>query len=147
MLASDVDKHDTGDAEVLVNDNDVEVTTVPANGEPTKENASDVHEVDPSPSPKGIKGPSDEPTSTGQNIKSEDLDANQNIDQEKPESVAADVAPNSDTMLKDSDIKVEPIVNQKSQEDHKTDISPKKVQDQLDEVTVIMEKFNNFYLI
>jgi hypothetical protein len=35
-------------------------------------------------------------------------------------------------------------LNQKSQEDHKTDISPKKVQDQLEEVTLIMERFIHF---
>lgn len=147
ILASDVGKHDKGDVEVLINDTDVEVTTASANGEPVKENASDIHEVDPTPSPKGIKGPSDEPTISDQIIKSGDLDANQNMDQEKSESVAADVAPNSDTILKDSHIKVEPIVNRKSQEDHKTDISPKKVQDQLDEVKLIMEKFIHYYLI
>jgi hypothetical protein len=66
------------------------------------------------------------------------------MDQEKTEPVADDVAPNSDTMLTGSDTKAEPIVNQKSQEDHKTDISPKKVQDQLEEVTLIMERFIHF---
>jgi hypothetical protein len=66
------------------------------------------------------------------------------MDQEKTEPVADEVARNSDTILKDSDTKAEPIVNQKSQEDHKTDISPKKVQDQLEEVTLIMEKFIHF---
>lgn len=147
MLASDTSKHDTGDVEVLVNDADVDVTTT-ANNEPVKENASDIHEVDASSSPRGIKGPIHKPTSTGQITKSGDLDSNQNMDQEKTESVtvADDVAPNSDNTLTDSDIKVEPIVNQKSQEDHKTDISPKKVQDQLEEVTFIVEKFIHYYL-
>ncbi|XP_004513034.1 golgin candidate 1 [Cicer arietinum] len=140
MLASDTSKHDTGDVEVLVNDADVDVTTT-ANNEPVKENASDIHEVDASSSPRGIKGPIHKPTSTGQITKSGDLDSNQNMDQEKTESVtvADDVAPNSDNTLTDSDIKVEPIVNQKSQEDHKTDISPKKVQDQLEEAQGLLK--------
>lgn len=69
------------------------------------------------------------------------------MDQEKSESVTSDLAPNSETAHKDSVIKVEPIENQKSHKDHKTDISPKKVQDQLDEVALIMEKFIHYYLI
>ncbi|WJX30171.1 hypothetical protein P8452_18738 [Trifolium repens] len=139
-LASDTGKHDTGDAEVLVNDTDVDVTTTTsANNEPVKENASDIHDVDSSPSPKGIKDLNHESTSTDQIIKAGDLDSNPNMDQEKTEPVADDVAPNSDTMLTGSDTKAEPIVNQKSQEDHKTDISPKKVQDQLEEAQGLLK--------
>jgi hypothetical protein len=40
------------------------------------------------------------------------------MDQEKTEYMYDDVAHNSDTILKDSDIKAEPILNQKNQEDH-----------------------------
>ncbi|CAJ2636690.1 unnamed protein product [Trifolium pratense] len=139
-LASDTGKHDTGDVEVLVHDADVDVTTTSsANNEPVKENASDIHEVDPSPSPKGIKDHNHESTSTEPITKSGDLDSNPNMDQEKTEPVAVDVAPNSDTILKGSDTKAEPIVNQKSQGDHKTDISPKKVQDQLEEAQGLLK--------
>ncbi|XP_045792348.1 golgin candidate 1 isoform X1 [Trifolium pratense] len=139
-LASDTGKHDTGDVEVLVHDADVDVTTTSsANNEPVKENASDTHEVDPSPSPKGIKDHNHESTSTEPITKSGDLDSNPNTDQEKTEPVADDVAPNSDTILKGSDTKAEPIVNQKSQGDHKTDISPKKVQDQLEEAQGLLK--------
>ncbi|XP_027359255.1 golgin candidate 1 isoform X2 [Abrus precatorius] len=137
-LANDVDKHDTNDAEALANDTDAEVATVAANGDPSKENASDICEVDPLV-PKGIDSPGDGPTSTGQNIKSGDFDTSKNTDQEKSESVAAEKASNSDTILKDSDMKVESSVNTKSQEDHKTDISPEKVQDQLDEAQGLLE--------
>lgn len=147
VLASDADKHDTGDVEVLVNDTAVDVTSTSANNEPVKETASDIHEADPSSSPKGMKGPNHESTSTDQIIKAGDLDSNQYKDQDKTESVADDVAPNNDTILKDSDIKAEPTVNQKSQEDHKTDIFPEKVQDQLEEVILIMEKFIYYYLM
>lgn len=146
MLGDDVGKHDTDDAEALINDADVGVATIAANGDPTKENASDIREMDPPPAPKGIDGPSDEPTSTDQIIKSGDLDANKNLDEEKSESVAADTAPNNDTIVKDSNIKVESDVDRKNQEDHKTDISLKKVQDQLDEVIPIMEKVIYSYL-
>ncbi|TKY44579.1 Golgin candidate 1 [Spatholobus suberectus] len=139
MLGDDVGKHDTDDAEALVNDADVEVATIAANGDPAKENASDIRENDPPPVPKGIEGPSDEPASTGQIIKSGDLDANKNMEQEKSESVATDTAPNNDTILKDSDVKVESVVDRKNQEDQKTDISPKKVQDQLDEAQGLLK--------
>ncbi|XP_061366224.1 golgin candidate 1 isoform X1 [Gastrolobium bilobum] len=139
MLVDDVGKHDIDDAEVLVTDTDVEVATVSANGEPAKENASGIHEVDPPPVPEGIEGLSDESTNTGQIIKSGDLDANQIMDQEKSESVATDIVPNGDAILKDSDVKVESIVTRKSQEDHKTDISPKKVEDQLDEAQGLLK--------
>ncbi|CAL5186423.1 unnamed protein product [Lathyrus oleraceus] len=140
VLASDTDKHDTSDVEVLVNDTAVDVTTTSANNEPGKGNASDIHEADPSSSPKGVKGPNHESTSTDQIIKAGDLDSNQYKDQEKTESVVDDVAPNSDTIPKDSDIKAEPTtLNQKSQEDHKTDISPEKVQDQLEEAQGLLK--------
>ncbi|GAU22810.1 hypothetical protein TSUD_142500, partial [Trifolium subterraneum] len=140
VLASDTGKHDTGDVEVLVHDTDVDVTTTSsANNELVEENASDIHEVDPSPSPKGIKDHNHESTSTDQTIKAGDVDSNPNLDQEKTEPVADDVAPNSDTILKGSDTKAEPIVNQKSKEDHKTDISPKKVQDQLEEAQGLLK--------
>ncbi|MCI26351.1 golgin candidate 1-like, partial [Trifolium medium] len=99
VLASDTGKHDTGDVEVLVHDADVDVTTTSsANNEPVKENASDIHEVDPSPSPKGIKDHNHESTSTEPITKAGDLDSNPNMDQEKTEPVADDVAPNSDTI-------------------------------------------------
>lgn len=146
MLAEDVGKHDKNDVEVLATDTDVEVATVSENGDPAKENTSDIRDEDSTSASKGIEDPSEEPTNAGQIIKAGNLDANQNMDQEKSESVVTDIAPNSDATLKDSDVKLESIVNRLSQEDHKTDISPTKVQDQLDEVTLIMEKFIHYYL-
>ncbi|KAL3036413.1 hypothetical protein AAZX31_01G008700 [Glycine max] len=139
MLGDDVGKHDPDDVETLVNDADIGVATIAANGDTVQESASDVCEMDPPPAPKEIEGPSDEPTSTGQIIKSRDLDASKNVDIEKSESVASDTAPNNDTILKDSDVKLESVVDEKSQEDHKTDISPKKVQDQLDEAQGLLK--------
>ncbi|XP_020204987.1 golgin candidate 1 [Cajanus cajan] len=138
VLGNDVGKLDTDDKEASVNEADVGVATVAANGDPAKENASDILEMDP-PAPKEIEGPSDELVSTGQIIKSGDLDANKNMDQEKSESVAADTVPNNDTILRDSNVKDDSNVNRENQEDHKTDISPKKVQDQLEEAQGLLK--------
>ncbi|KAK7309631.1 hypothetical protein RJT34_06517 [Clitoria ternatea] len=139
VVADDVTKHDKDDAKALVNDTDVEVATVPANDDPAEENASDTHEVDEAPAPKGVEGPGDEPTSDGQSIQSGDLDANKYMNQEKPESVNADTAPNSDTILKDSGVNIEFSMSKKIQKDQKTDTSPKKVQDQLDEAQGLLK--------
>lgn len=138
VLGNDVGKLDTDDKEASVNEADVGVAKVAANGDPAKENASDIHEMDP-PAPKEIEGPSDELVSTGQIIKSGDLDANKNMDQEKSESVAADTVPNNDTILRDSNVKDDSNVNRENQEDHKTDISPRKVQDQLEEAQGLLK--------
>ncbi|XP_027924584.1 golgin candidate 1 isoform X2 [Vigna unguiculata] len=136
----DVAKHDKDDAEALVNDANVGVATVAANGDPPQENASDTREMNPLPAPKGIESPRDEPTSAGQIIKSGDSDGNKNMDQEKSESVAAEASPDNDTILKDSDVKkVESVEDRINAEDHKTDISPKKVQDQLDEAQGLLK--------
>ncbi|KAL2576308.1 hypothetical protein AAZV13_16G069100 [Glycine max] len=110
ILGDDVGKHDTDDAEALVNDADIGVATIAGNGDPVQESASDICEMDPPPAPKGIEGSSDEPTT-----------------------------PNNDPILKDSDVKVESVVDEKSQEDHKADISPEKVQDQLDEAQGLLK--------
>ncbi|OIW03700.1 hypothetical protein TanjilG_29735 [Lupinus angustifolius] len=73
------------------------------------------------------------------NILAEDTGKHENNDAEvlaidTDVEVATDFAPNSDAIPNYSDVKPESIVNRTNQEDHKTDISPKKVQDQLDEV-------------
>ncbi|KAK7379972.1 hypothetical protein VNO78_32273 [Psophocarpus tetragonolobus] len=139
MLGDDVSKHDINDEEALVNDADVGVATIAANTDPSQENTSDIREMDHPPTPKEKEIPSDEPTSTDQIIKSGDLDANKNMDQEKSDSVPVDTTPNNDTILKDSDVKVESIVERKNQEEHKTDISLKKVQDQLEEAQGLLK--------
>ncbi|ESW24901.1 hypothetical protein PHAVU_004G170300 [Phaseolus vulgaris] len=140
ILDDDVAKHDTDDVEALVNDANVGVATVVTNDDPSQENASDIREMDPLPAPRGIENPSDEPTSAGQIIKSGDSDANKNMDQEKSESVAADTSLNNDTTLKDSDVKtVESVVDRINPEDHNTEISPKKVQDQLEEAQGLLK--------
>ncbi|XP_019448364.1 PREDICTED: golgin candidate 1-like isoform X2 [Lupinus angustifolius] len=139
MLAEDVGKHEKIDVEVLATDSGVEVATVSENGEPAKENTSDIREEDSLSVSEGIKGLSEEPVNTGQIISSGDLEANQNMDQDKSESVVTDIAPNNDAIPKYSDVKPESIVNKTSQEDHKTDISPKKVEDQLDEAQGLLK--------
>jgi hypothetical protein len=65
-------------------------------------------------------------------------------DQGNTEYVAYDGAPNRDTILKDSNITAEPIMNQKSLKDHKTVISHEKVQDQLKDVELL---WRNLFII
>ncbi|XP_014511833.1 golgin-84 isoform X1 [Vigna radiata var. radiata] len=140
MLDDDNAKHDKGDVEALVNDANVGVATVAANGDPPQENASDTREMNPLPAPTEIESPRDEPTSAGQIFKSVDSDANKNMVEEKSESVAAETSPDNDTIVKDSDVKkVESVADRINPEDHKIDISPKKVQDQLDEAQGLLK--------
>ncbi|WVZ13802.1 hypothetical protein V8G54_011368 [Vigna mungo] len=140
MLDDDNAKHDKGDVEALVNDANVGVATVAANGDPPQENASDTREMNPLPAPTEIESPRDEPTSAGQIFKSVDSDPNKNMVEEKSESAAAETSPDNDTILKDSDVKkVESVADRINPEDHKIDISPKKVQDQLDEAQGLLK--------
>ncbi|XLR19436.1 hypothetical protein S83_047348, partial [Arachis hypogaea] len=118
----DVGKHATDDVKVLAAKTVSEVATVSTNGEPVKENA---YEEDPPQTSKGIEAPSDELTIVGQTNKPRDLDVNQNVNQERSESVGADIVPNNDDGPKDGD--------------HKTVISPQKVQDQLEEAQGLLK--------
>nr|XP_025647680.1 golgin candidate 1 [Arachis hypogaea] len=110
------------DVKVLAAKTVSEVATVSTNGEPVKENA---YEEDPPQTSKGIEAPSDELTIVGQTNKPRDLDVNQNVNQERSESVGADIVPNNDDGPKDGD--------------HKTVISPQKVQDQLEEAQGLLK--------
>ncbi|KAL4328654.1 hypothetical protein AHAS_Ahas13G0221700 [Arachis hypogaea] len=117
-------------------------TTVIANGEPGKENALDMPKEYPSPDTKGIEGSTeDKPTNAEQVIKNENLDSDVNMDQERTKSVANDKSSNrgGDTIIQDADIKAESFVNRSTQENHKTDISPKKLQDQLDQAQGLLK--------
>ncbi|MED6210667.1 hypothetical protein PIB30_066361 [Stylosanthes scabra] len=116
-------------------------TTVIADGELGKENALDIHKEHPSPDTKGIEG-KDKSTNAEQVIKFENVDSDVNMDQEKTKSVATDITPSpgSDTtIIQDADTKAESFVNKSTQENHKTDISPKKVQDQLDQAQGLLK--------
>ncbi|XP_020993803.1 golgin candidate 1-like isoform X2 [Arachis duranensis] len=112
------------------------------NGEPVKENALDMHKENPSPDNKGIEGSTeDKPTNAEQVIKIENSDSDVNMDQERTKSVANDKSSNrsGDTIIQDADIKAESFVNRSTQENHKTDISPKKLQDQLDQAQGLLK--------
>ncbi|KAI4347070.1 hypothetical protein L6164_007919 [Bauhinia variegata] len=136
MLTDGLDKCDTDSVEVLVSNDVGEVATASANDELIKENISDINEDHPPPSSKGIKGPGeDQPVDVNEIIKSGDVDADLKLGQERSENVA----PDNDSVLKDASPKVESIVDEKGKRDHKTDISPKKVEDQLDEARGLLK--------
>ncbi|MED6137926.1 hypothetical protein PIB30_069553 [Stylosanthes scabra] len=139
MPTDDAGKHAIDDVKVLAGDAVAEVATVSTNGEPVKENSLGFHEEDPPQTSKGIEAPSDELIIAGQTNKSRDLDANQNVNQERSESVGTNVAPNKDDVPKDGDVKIESDLNRKNEEHHKTEISPQKVQDQLEEAQGLLK--------
>lgn len=145
-LANDAVEHDVDHIEVPSTVTDVEAVTS-SNGEIVNENALDVHKEHP---PLSLPAKTveivneDDPIDAGQSSKSGYADVTTKIDQEISQSVSIDLPSNSETQLEDGDIKVEPLVNQKRQQEDKSekkrqledkaDGSPLKVQDQLDEV-------------
>ncbi|KAK4601858.1 hypothetical protein RGQ29_011109 [Quercus rubra] len=134
-LANDVVKNDADDMEVLSTVADVEAVSLHSNAELVNENTSDVHKEQPPISlpANGVNIVNeDEPIDAGQS-KSGDTDGTGNIDQERSQSVSTDSPSNSETQLKDADVKVEPLINQNRQQETKADGSPMKVQDPLDE--------------
>lgn len=140
-LANDVVKNDTDDMEVLSTVADVEAVSLHSNAELVNENNSDVHKEQPPLSlpANGVNIVNeDEPIDAGQS-KSGDTDGTGNIDQERSQSVSTDSPSNSDTQLKDADVKVEPLINQNRQQETKADGSPMKVQDPLDEAQGLLK--------
>lgn len=141
-LTDDGDKHEMVNVEVLASDTNAKPSTISAtdstNMQLALDNASEIQAGHPPPFSKRIEGPSEnQPADAGAVINPGNLDADLKKDQAKSESVTSETAPNSDTVPKDTDLKVESINNGKSQEDHKTD-SSKKVENQLDEVTYLL---------
>ncbi|XP_030952376.1 golgin candidate 1 isoform X1 [Quercus lobata] len=140
-LANDVVKNDADDMEVLSTVADVEAVSLHSNAELVNENTSDVHKEQPPLSlpANGVNIVNeDEPIDAGQS-KSGDTDGAGNIDQERSQSVSTDSPSNSDTQLKDADVKVEPLINQNRQQETKADGSPMKVQDPLDEAQGLLK--------
>lgn len=135
-LANDVVKNDADVMEALSTVADVEAVSLHSNAELVNENTLDIHKEQPPLSlpANGVNIVNeDEPIDAGQG-KSGDTDGTGNIDQERSQSVSTDSPSNSETHLKDADIKVEPLINQNRQQETKADGSPMKVQDPLDEV-------------
>lgn len=116
---------------------EVEVVPPTSNGDLVNDKLSDVREEIPS-SPLRAKGlevvGEDLPVNSGQNVMSGDKLTTTNVDLEGTQSVTIDAPTNVEAHLKDVDLKVEPHHDQKKVPDQKAVDSPKKVQDQLDEV-------------
>lgn len=135
-LANDVVKHDADAMEVPSTVADVEAVSSSSNGEPVNENTSDVHKEQPPlslPTKEVNIANEDQPIDAGQS-KPGDTDVTGKIDLDSSQSVSTDLPSNSETQLKDADVKVEPLVNQNRQQENKANGSPLKEQDQLDEV-------------
>ncbi|KAG2718362.1 hypothetical protein I3760_03G216500 [Carya illinoinensis] len=121
---------------------DVEAVSSTSNGELVNENASDVPNDHPFlslPAEKVEIFNEDIPNDASQSIKSGDTDVKLKIDLESSQSVSTDFPRNSDTQLKDAVIKVEPLVDQKRQQELKVDDSQMKVQEQLDEAQGLLK--------
>lgn len=140
-LANEVDIHNVDHVEVPVTVNIADTVTSTSNGELLNEKASDVpveHPPSRLPAKEIEVGNEDHPIDGGQNIKLRDAKIASNIDQERSQSTISDSPVNIETPIKDADHKVEPLVNQKNQEEHKADTSPMNIQDQLDEVNYLL---------
>ncbi|KAJ7969547.1 golgin candidate 1 [Quillaja saponaria] len=144
MLTNDMDKHDADNVEIVAKNIVSGAATSSANGELAKENALEIHEVLPPPTAKGVEATTDDhPTDGGFTITSGDADATLQITQERSDSENINSMPNIDSQMKDVDIKVEPIVNKKSQKEHDADTSAMKVQDQLEEAQGLLKTTNS----
>ncbi|KAA8534919.1 hypothetical protein F0562_029865 [Nyssa sinensis] len=105
-------------------------------------NASDVREGNPSSSlaSKGIEVVhEDPPVDSGQTMRLGDANAPTKIDQERSESANVDTPSKVESQLKDLDLKIEPHLDQKKQQELRADISPLKVEDQLDEAQRLLK--------
>ncbi|KAJ0091073.1 hypothetical protein Patl1_13326 [Pistacia atlantica] len=135
-------KHDADLAEVPVTVTDADTAVSTSNGELLNENASDVH-VEQSPSsllPKEIGiANEDHSNDAGEKIKSEDADVPLKTDNERSLSVVVEPPVDSGSPLKDVDSKVDTVVTQKKQQEHKMDSPPTKVQDQLEEAQGLLK--------
>uniref|UniRef100_A0A2N9GB88 Golgin candidate 1 n=1 Tax=Fagus sylvatica TaxID=28930 RepID=A0A2N9GB88_FAGSY len=140
-LANDVVKHDADAMEVPSTVADVEAVSSSSNGEPVNENTSDVHKEQPPlslPTKEVNIANEDQPIDAGQS-KPGDTDVTGKIDLDSSQSLSTDLPSNSETQLKDADVKVEPLVNQNRQQENKANGSPLKEQDQLDEAQGLLK--------
>lgn len=136
-LSNDGAKPDTDHEELSATaTTEVEVVPPTSNGDLVNDTLSDVHDEIPS-SPLRAKGlevdGEDLPVNSGQNVMLGDKLNTTNVDLEGTQSLT-DAPTNVEAHLKDVDLKVEPHHDQKKVLDQKAFDSPKKVQDQLDEV-------------
>lgn len=135
--SKDMSKHDADQVEIPETFTDLDTAT--PNGEILNENDSDVHlNHPPSPLPPKEMGivNEDRIDDAGQITKSADADAPLKIDSKIQ---AVDPPVNSESSLKDADVKVETLSNQRKQQALKADDSPTKEQDQLDEAQGLLK--------
>ncbi|XP_048227977.1 golgin candidate 1 isoform X1 [Ricinus communis] len=144
-LANEVVKHDTDNVEVPVAAADADAKTSTSNGEILNEKAPDGFlEHPPSPLPaKEIEvlneDHQDHPIDAGVNIKLSDAEVPLETDQERSQSANIDTPINDEIVLKDADLKANPVVNQQDHHQQKADNSPKKIQDQLEEAQGLLK--------
>ncbi|KDO66529.1 hypothetical protein CISIN_1g005259mg [Citrus sinensis] len=135
--SKDMSKHDADRVEIPETFTDLDTAT--PNGEILNENDSDVHlNHPPSPLPPKEMGivNEDRIDDAGQITKSADADAPLKIDSKIQ---AVDPPVNSESSLKDADVKVETLSNKRKQQALKADDPPTKEQDQLDEAQGLLK--------
>ncbi|ESR64510.1 hypothetical protein CICLE_v10007632mg [Citrus x clementina] len=135
--SKDMSKHDADQVEIPETFTDLDTAT--PNGEILNENDSDVHlNHPPSPLPPKEMGivNEDRIDDAGQITKSADADAPLKIDSKIQ---AVDPPVNSESSLKDADVKVETLSNKRKQQALKADDPPTKEQDQLDEAQGLLK--------
>ncbi|XP_024020676.1 golgin candidate 1 [Morus notabilis] len=140
-LANDVNKNDSGLVEVPVTVTDREDVASTPNGELLNESTSEVREENSSPLlAKQVEIVSKHhPVEDDSVTKSGSFDVPPKTDQENPQSENTEAPNNSETQSKAADVKVEPLNNQKKQQEQKADSAPKKVQEQLDEAQGLLK--------
>lgn len=137
--SKDISKHDADQVEVPETFTDLDIAISTSNGELRNENDSDVHLDHPSsplpPKEMGIVN-EDHSDDAGQITKSADADVPLKIDSK---TQAVDPPVNSESSLKDADVKVETPSIKKKQQELKADDPPTKVQDQLEEAQGLLK--------
>ncbi|XP_062090880.1 golgin candidate 1 isoform X2 [Humulus lupulus] len=143
-LGNDKSKNDTNLVEVPVNNTDQEAVTSTSNVELLNESISEVCEdislpIGPVPAEEVEIVNTLDPVETDPGTKSGDTDVSRKIDQEKSQSTNVDVLKDGETQSRVADLNIEPLSNQKKQEEQKAVASPKKVQEQLDEAQGLLK--------
>ncbi|KAL5572578.1 hypothetical protein UlMin_022175 [Ulmus minor] len=140
-LANDLSKNDADHVEVPATVSDAESVKKISNGELLAESIAEVREESSLPLfAQEVEVVSEQqPVVVGQITDSGGENVLSNINQERSQSENIDVLNNSETQLKVADVKTEPRSSPKKQEEHKADLSPRKVQDQLDEAQGLLQ--------
>ena len=134
-------KHNAVDEKVPAIVSDVEAILPTSNGKSINEGLSDGLER-VSSSLLSVNGVEvvhkDPPVDSGQSFRMGDAGSPKKIEQEGSQPVSVDAPSKVDTQLKDDDLKVESLSNQKKPQEHKADTSSVKIEYQLDEVKYVL---------